>query len=234
MLAPMYRAADAAFRAQCHQAGADLSFYVMLARSGEARKGAPVPQVFPELDGVPQPQMRTGVQLIGSDPQTMADEARFLESCFGEGLAVIDINMGCPIVHVTRLGAGAVLMEDLPRAQAIIEAVVAGVALPVSVKFRKGPRAGQEIAPEFGRMAEGCGATAITVHGRTTDQFFDGLADKAVIERVKAKVGIPVYASGDIRTAADVRTYRGLGADGVMVARAAREDPQVFRELQKA
>lgn len=236
-LAPMYRGASADHRAHCHEAGACLSYFVMLARAHAAddassQTQAPPPQVFPEIDGIPQPQMKTAVQLIGSDPQVMAREASLLEAAYGNSICAIEINMGCPMVHVTKLGAGAVLMEDVALAQAIIEAVVEAVSLPVSVKFRKGPsEAAGETAPEFARMAEAAGASLLTVHGRFTSQHFEGLADKAVVERVKSSVGVPVYASGDVCTVTDVTTYRNLGADGVMVARAARENPGVFADL---
>ncbi len=165
----------------------------------------------------------------------MAKTAQMLEATYGNTLTYLDINMGCPIVYVTRLGAGAVLMEDFPRAEAIIKAVVAAVELPVSVKFRRGSseEAG-ETAPEFARMAEAAGASLLTIHGRMTSQQFEGVADKSVVERVKARVQIPVFASGDVRFAADVQAYRELGADGVMIARAARENPEVFSELRAA
>lgn len=228
ILAPMYRGVDAALRASCHQAGADMSYFVMLAVPDPAG----VPQIFPEVDGRVQSQMTTAVQLIGSDALAMARQAAFLEDAYGDSLAAIDLNMGCPMERILSRGAGAALMEDVECAERIIGQVARAIHLPVSVKFRKGPRRSQETAAEFARMAEASGATSLTVHGRTTDQMFEGEADKSVIERVKAAVSIPVYASGDIRSADDVRAYRDLGADGVMIGRAARENPQVFHEIK--
>jgi nifR3 family TIM-barrel protein len=226
VLAPMYRVGSPEFRARCENAGADLSYHVMLAQSPPVLVGAETLS----LSGKP-----TAVQLIGSDPQILANQAAALEVEQKDAIALIDINLGCPLARITNLGAGAALMQDMPLIERLLKAVVAAVDLPVTAKIRKGYGEGEDRAVELAQRAEACGIAAICVHGRTAAQQFEGIADKTVVGRVKQALSIPVFASGDVLTPADAIEYlHTYGADAVMVARGARDNPAIFSEIKAA
>lgn len=166
---------------------------------------------------------RSGAQLAGRDPGFMAEAARF---CAGEGARVIDINFGCPAKKVTSGLSGSALLRDLDLALRIVEAVVAAVAVPVTVKTRLGWDIDTPTAPELARRAEAAGVALITIHGRARCQFYTGTADWTAIRAVKRAVGIPVIANGDVVDADSARAaLAASGADGVMVGRAARGAP---------
>ncbi|MDR3053770.1 MAG: tRNA-dihydrouridine synthase family protein [Coriobacteriales bacterium] len=226
VLAPMYRVGSPAFRARCESAGADLSYHVMLAQSPPALVDAETLS----LSGKP-----TAVQLIGSDPRILANQAAALEAELKGALALIDINLGCPLARITGLGAGAALMQDMPLIERLLKAVVAAVDLPVTAKIRKGYSDGEDRAVELAQRAEACGIAAICVHGRTAAQQFEGVADKTVVGRVKQALAIPVFASGDVLGSASAIEYlHTYGADAVMVARGARDNPAIFGEIKRA
>src|SRR3990170_7959885 len=145
----------------------------------------------------------------------MAEGARIAEA---SGAAVIDINMGCPAKHVTNGQSGSALMRDLDHALTLIEATIAAVSVPVTLKMRLGWDHQSINAPELARRAEEAGGRLITVHGRTRCQFYKGDADWAAIGAVKQVVKIPVIANGDLTSFSDVGPMLDLsGADGVMV-----------------
>ena len=165
------------------------------------------------------------VQLFGNNPDSFAEAARALEQ---EGVAGIDINMGCPARKIVASQHGSGLMQDVNLACRIVEAVARAVPLPVSVKTRLGWRnAGQ--LPQFALALAGAGAALITVHGRTYDQAFRGRADWAPIYLLKQRLSVPVLGNGDVADVAD-----GLGRlgplDGFMIGRAAIGNPWVFRQ----
>jgi nifR3 family TIM-barrel protein len=171
------------------------------------------------------------VQLFGSDPAMIAVQARRLVELHGSDIALIDLNMGCPVSKVTRKGEGSALMRDIPLAAAIVAAVSGECPVPVSVKFRSGWDPESVNAVAFAQAMEGAGAAAVAVHGRTREQFYRGSADWDVIAQVRAAVNVPVLGSGDVFTADDVvAMLERTGVDGVMVARGARGNPWIFRE----
>lgn len=223
ILAPMAGITDLPFRSLVSRFGADLVVSEMIA-SQEMVQAKPAAREKAELGlGV----AKTVVQLAGCDARWMAEAARMLEA---QGARMIDINMGCPakkVVSASGVGAsGSALMRDPDHALRLIEAVVGAVRVPVTLKTRLGWDHGRLNAPEIARRAETAGIAMITVHGRTRCQFYTGRADWAAIAAVKAAVGIPVIANGDILDLATARRALALsGADGVMIGRGARGRP---------
>jgi tRNA-dihydrouridine synthase B len=168
-------------------------------------------------------------QIFGGEPHIMAEAAR---KVVDSGADLIDINMGCWVPKVAKTGAGASLLKDMPRAAAVMEAVVKAASIPVTVKTRVGWDGCVGSAVELARVAQECGVAAVAIHGRTAQQGFTGEADWTPIGETVARVRIPVIGNGDVRTPDDaVRMLRETGCAGVMVGRAALGNPWIFREM---
>lgn len=228
-LAPMAGVTDKPFRAICARMGCGLTYTEMASAKGLFYGGERTQEL---LYAAPE-EGRYAVQIFGREPQLMADMAKRI--CEEQRVALIDINMGCPAPKITGNGEGSALMRDLPRAARVIEAVCRECPVPVTVKMRKGWDENSINAPELAEIAQDCGAAAVTVHGRTRQQFYAGKADWDIICRVKGSVSIPVIGNGDVFCAADAwRMKEETGCDGVMVARGAQGNPFIFEELAAA
>ena len=172
------------------------------------------------------------VQLVGADPAWVAAAAKLARRA---GAQIIDLNFGCPAKDVTGVACGSALMRDPAQAERLIAAAVVAQDAPVTVKMRLGWDAATITAPDLARRAEAAGARAITVHGRTRQQFYSGLADWRAIAAVKAAVTIPVIVNGDIVDGDSARRALEVsGADGVMIGRAAIGRPWIADEIEAA
>ena len=225
VLAPMAGYTDAAFRTLCRQQGASLAYTEMISAKALFYKNK---NTLPLLQ-LAHDEGPVAVQLFGNDPVLLADEAQKLES---EGYDIFDINMACPVPKVVNNGEGSALMLEPDRVAAIVRTMSDRLKKPVSVKIRKGFDDNNINAVEIARIAQDNGAAMVAVHGRTRQQMYHGKADYEIIRKVKNALDIPVLGSGDIYTREDaVKMMDETGVDGVMVARGARGNPWIFRQI---
>jgi tRNA-dihydrouridine synthase B len=169
------------------------------------------------------------VQIAGADPSVMALAARHNVE---RGARIVDINMGCPAKKVCNVLAGSALLADEALVARILQAVVAAVDVPVTLKIRTGPHPDQRNALRVARLAEAAGVQMLAIHGRTRACAFGGRAEYDTIAQVKAQVRIPVIANGDVETPEEAkRVLQATGADGIMVGRAAQGRPWLFRQF---
>lgn len=232
VLGPMAGVTEAPFRAICKRMGAGLTYTEMIGTTSlHFNPDHRVSRALLTLDPAETP---CAVQIFGADPAVMAEQAARIIERHGDDVAMIDINMGCPVSKIAAKGEGCALMRTPQLAAEIVRRVAAACApVPVTVKFRKGWSAAEENAVEFARVMEAAGAAAMAVHGRTRTQFYQGEADWDVIARVKAAVSVPVIGSGDVFSPADVvRMFERTGVDAVMVARGAQGNPWIFSQAR--
>lgn len=225
VLAPMAGVTDKPFRVLCKQLGAGLCVSEMTTSDPRFWHTAKSRHRMDHA-GEPDP---VSVQIAGTDPAVMADAARHNVD---HGAQLIDINMGCPAKKVCNAWAGSALMRDEALVARIVEAVVRSVDVPVTLKIRTGWDAAHRNAPAIARIAQEAGIAALTVHGRTRDQQYTGVAEYDTIAAIKADLAIPVIANGDIDSPAKARAVLdATGCDAVMVGRAAQGRPWIFREI---
>jgi len=204
---------DMPFRRLVKRYGAGLVYSEMIASQAMVRANEKTQKMATNCEE----ERPMAVQLAGCEPAIFAEAAKMNE---GRGAAIIDINMGCPVKKVTKGDAGAALMKDETLAAQIVEAVVKAVNLPVTVKMRLGWDHETKNAPNLARVVTECGAVALTVHGRTRNQFYRGHANWSAIREVKEAVSVPVIGNGDVDSIeAAVEMLEQSGADGVMIGR---------------
>lgn len=224
-LAPMASVADRAYRLICREYGASYVTSEMVSAKGLCYSD----RKTNELCTVTEKERPMAIQLFGNEPEFME---RAVEIVSKYNPDIIDINMGCPVPKVVGIGCGSALMRDVKQAAAVAESVVRASSVPVTVKFRKGWDDSIVNAVEFAKAMEASGAAAITVHGRTREQFYTGEADWKIISEVKKNVKIPVIANGDVtdlKSCLDM--YEQTGCDLVMIGRGSYGNPFVFKEI---
>jgi tRNA-dihydrouridine synthase B len=225
-VAPMAGVTDRPFRILARRYGAGLAVSEMVTSRPELR-GSRKSLLRLDHAGEPGP---VSVQIAGAEPAMMADAARYNVE---RGAQIVDVNMGCPAKKVCNVYAGSALLGDEALVARILEAVVAAVDVPVTLKIRTGPEPRRRNAVRVARIAEGAGVQLLAIHGRTRACGFAGRAEYDSIAEVKSRVRIPVIANGDIETPADARAVlEHTGADGLMIGRAAFGRPWIFREIE--
>ena len=225
VLAPMAGVTDRPYRQLCRNLGAGLAVSEMVSSNALLRNSVKTRRRI-DHQGESEPR---SVQIAGADPVLMAEAA-----CFNveHGAQIIDINMGCPAKKVCNVMAGSALLRDEERVRRILDAVVAAVDVPVTLKIRTGWDPAHRNAVSVAHIAEQAGIQALSVHGRTRACGYRGEAEHETVRTIKKTVSIPVIANGDIRTpeqALAVLEY--TGADAIMIGRAAQGRPWIFREI---
>ncbi|MFC4309509.1 tRNA dihydrouridine synthase DusB [Steroidobacter flavus] len=227
-LAPMAGVTDLPFRLLCRRMGAGIAAGEMLTcdvrlwHTEKSRRRM-------DHSGEPEPRV---VQIAGGDPEMMAEAA---QRNVDAGAQIIDINMGCPAKKVCNKAAGSALMRDEPLVQAILEAVVKAVNVPVTLKMRTGWDPEHRNSLTIARMAESIGVQALAIHGRTRACMYQGNAEYETIRAIKQNVSIPIFANGDIDSGAKAKhVLEQTGVDGLMIGRSAQGQPWIFREILAA
>jgi nifR3 family TIM-barrel protein len=228
LLAPMEDVSDPPFRMVCKQQGADLMYTEFISSEGLIRQAA---KSRKKLD-IFEYERPIGIQIFGSEEEPMRQAAVLAAEAHPD---LIDINYGCPVKNVACKGAGAALLQDVPKMMRITKAIVDAVPVPVTVKTRLGWDDKTKNIVEVAERLQDTGIKAITIHGRTRSQMYKGSADWNLIAEVKnnPRMKIPVFGNGDIDTPQKALEYRNrYGIDGIMIGRAAIGNPWIFKNIK--
>ncbi|HHU70467.1 MAG TPA: tRNA dihydrouridine synthase DusB [Clostridiales bacterium] len=226
-LGPMAGVTDLPFRVLCKEQGAALVFTEMVSAKGILYNNKNTDSLLE----IAEEERPAALQLFGSDPDILADMAKRIE---GRNFDILDINMGCPVPKVVKNGEGSALMKEPELVGKIVNKVSKAINKPVTVKIRMGFNLDSINAVEIAKIAEDNGAAAVTVHGRTREQYYKGKANWDIIGQVKEVVSIPVIGSGDVQTPMDARRMlEQTGCDGIMIARGARGNPWIFAQINE-
>lgn len=225
VLAPMAGVTDRPFRQLCKNLGAGLAVSEMVG-ANSLLHGSEKTKRRANHEGETRP---CSVQIVGADPNMMAEAARYNEA---HGAEIIDINMGCPAKKVCNTLSGSALLKDEPLVARILNAVVSAVNIPVTLKIRTGWDSHSRNGVTVAKMAQDCGIQALAVHGRTRSCMFQGEAEYDTIANIKQNISIPVFANGDITTPEKAQyVLEKTGVDGLMIGRAAQGRPWIFNEI---
>lgn len=227
VLAPMEDVTDTSFRLICRQQGAAMVYSEFVSAEALVRN---INSTTRKLH-IDESERPVAIQIYGREPEDMVQAARMVEEA---GPDVIDINFGCPVKKVARKGAGAGMLRDIPKLLAITESVVKAVKLPVTVKTRLGWDCENKIITDLAPRLQDCGIKALTIHGRTRSQMYNGDADWSLIGEVKAdpRIEIPIIGNGDITSAEQAaKAFETYGVDGIMIGRAAFGAPWIFHDV---
>ena len=228
LLAPMEDVTDPAFRLMCKGFGADMVYTEFVSSDALIRSVSKTEQKL----NISDEERPVAIQIYGKDTDTMVEAARIVEQARPD---ILDINFGCPVKRVAGKGAGAGMLQNIPKMLEITRAVADAVKIPVTVKTRLGWDAGNKIIVDLAEQLQDCGIAALTIHGRTRAQMYTGEADWTLIGEVKnnPRMHIPVIGNGDVTTPQRAKEcFDRYGVDAIMIGRASFGRPWIFKEVK--
>ncbi|BEG99786.1 tRNA dihydrouridine synthase DusB [Bacteroides sedimenti] len=228
LLAPMEDVTDIAFRLLCKQFGADMVYTEFISSDALVRY---VNKTTQKLT-ICEEERPVAMQIYGKEVEPMVEAAKIVEAAHPD---ILDINFGCPVKKVAGKGAGAGMLQNVPKMLEITKAVVDAVKIPVTVKTRLGWDSDSKIIVELAEQLQDCGIAALTIHGRTRSQMYTGEADWTLIGEVKnnPRMKIPIIGNGDVTTPQQVKEYFDrYGVDAIMIGRASFGRPWIFKEVK--
>lgn len=227
VLAPMAGISNPAYIKICTEMGLGLAFTELISAEAIIRNNK---KTFDMLNGIETLKIPVGIQLFGSNPETLATAAKIITNLYKN--VFIDINMGCPVPKVAISSqAGSALLKDPDKVYKIVKSVVEAVSVPVTVKIRSGWDSQSINAVEISKICEMAGASAITIHPRTRKQGYSGLSDWSIIKEIKKNIEIPVIGNGDIHNCYDAkRMLEETNCDAIMIGRGLLGNPWLIRE----